>query len=119
LERVKDRDTEFTMQDIERFLCDNKTSLNFVSSPYQTLEGNQFFDMNQFEIELECSVYEYANMTRDNLMIYYRFSNETVPKKSESDEIEGLDLYTQDFELSKLIVNRTDQNQQFFELELS
>ena len=42
------------------------------------MEDNEFYEMNQFEIELECSIFEYANMTRDNLIVYYRFSNETL-----------------------------------------
>ena len=52
-------------------------------------------------------------------MVYYRFSNETTPYKSNSDVKGGLNLYTEDFNMSKLIVNRTDQNLQYFDLELS
>ena len=52
-------------------------------------------------------------------MLYYKFSNRTVPKKNNPDKIGDLNLYTDDFNLSKLIVNRTDQNQQYFEIEFS
>ena len=64
--------------------------------------------MNQYDIELDCTIIEYSNLTTDNLMLYYRFSNETVPKKSNLDGNGGLDLYTDDFNTSRLIVNRTD-----------
>ena len=66
--------------------------------------------MNKFEIELDCSIFEYFNMTRNNLMVSYKFSNETVPRKSNPDKIGGVSLYTDNFNLSSLIVNRTDQN---------
>ena len=46
-------------------------------------------------------------------MLYYKFSNRTVPKKNNPDKIGDLNLYTDDFNMSKLIVNRTDQNQQY------
>ena len=64
--------------------------------------------MNKYDFELDCSIFEYSNITTDNLVVSYRFSNETVPRKSNPDKIGDLNLYTDDFNMSKLIVNRTD-----------
>ena len=52
-------------------------------------------------------------------MVSYTFSNTTLPRKSNPDQIGGVSLYTDDFNMSKLIVNRTDQNSQYFEIEFS
>ena len=55
------------------------------------------------------------NITRDNLVVHYSFTDSTIPLKRYTGDAN----YTSDFSLSKLVANRTDSNQQYFELAFS
>ena len=55
------------------------------------------------------------NITRDNLVVYYSFTDSTIPLKRYTGDAN----YTSDFSLSKLVANRTDSNQQYFEVAFS
>ena len=46
MERILDRETDFKIAEIERFLCENKTDLSFFSSPFQVMEDNTFNKIN-------------------------------------------------------------------------
>ena len=55
------------------------------------------------------------NITRDNLVVHYSFTDSTIPLKRYTGDAN----YTSDFSLSKLVANRTDSNQQYFEVSFS
>jgi hypothetical protein len=53
-----------------------------------------------------CHVHEYVNITRDNLRVHFHFDDsEALPNDQDKS------YYKEDFELDKLVLNRTDSNQ--------
>jgi hypothetical protein len=47
-------DTEFTLEDIKTFLCENKTQMVFISSPYA-----HFFDINGEFVKVPVNLNEF------------------------------------------------------------
>lgn len=60
---------------------------------------------------MDCELFDYINITRDNLVVHMSF-NESKTFKNEFNK----SYYTEDYEEDLVIINRTDSNEQYFNM---
>jgi len=105
LTRIYDKETNITFDQIKEYICNDAINGLFTSSPYQERQNKRNKQVNQMNFKMECDVFEYVNITRDNLKVHLHF-DETKPFKNEF----NYSYYKDDFDISKMIINRTDAN---------
>lgn len=67
--------------------------------------------MNEINTRMDCELFDYINITRDNLVVHMSF-NESKTFKNEFNK----SYYTEDYEEDLVIINRTDSNEQYFNM---
>ena len=60
---------------------------------------------------MDCELFDYINITRDNLVVHMSF-NGTETFKNEFNK----SYYTEDYKEDLVIINRTDSNEQYFNM---
>ena len=67
--------------------------------------------MNEINKRMDCELFDYVNITRDNLVVHMSF-NESKTFKNEFNK----SYYTEDYKEDLVIINRTDSNEQYFNM---
>lgn len=70
LTRIYDKETNITFDQIKDYICNEAVTGLFTSSPYQERQNQRNKQVNQMNFKMECHMYEFVNITRDNLRVH-------------------------------------------------
>jgi hypothetical protein len=67
--------------------------------------------VNEINTRMDCELFEYVNITRNNLIVHM-FFNESKTFKNEF----NMSYYKDDYDEDQITINRTDSDEQYFNM---
>ena len=77
----------------------------FQSSPYKERQNNRTKKVNEINTRMDCELFEYVNITRNNLVVHM-FFNQSRTFKNEFNK----SYYKDDYDEDQITINKTDSD---------